>query len=367
MSSFHINDGFLPLIRTIHFDVSKPYDVYVGKGIFHAVPKIIRPLCGNQKVSIITDDIVDGLYGMSLMDSLITEGYDVVKYSFPNGEPSKNISTLSDVLEFLARQNFKRNDWIIALGGGVVGDLAGFASAIYMRGINYIQIPTTLLAMVDSSIGGKTAVDLMSGKNLVGSFWQPSLVICDLEIANELPPSIFQEGMGEVLKYGVIGCPTIFGASSRGEISNSLESVICDCINLKRLFVEKDEFETKGCRKILNVGHTFAHGLEKASDYLIPHGFAVGTGLVWEAGISLALGFCTETTFNSIKEAVLNWNLLLDVKYEFSELVNLMKKDKKNDDSLISFMLPIDLGNCVEKKISGESLIAILEKVKGLI
>lgn len=353
-------------MKTIHLNVSKPYDVLLESGLINQTSILIEPFCKNRNVAIITDDIVDKLYGESLLKQLKESGYATVKYVFPNGEPSKNINTLSNILEFLAENNFKRNDYLIALGGGVPGDITGLASAIYMRGIGFIQIPTTLLAMVDASVGGKTAIDLKAGKNLAGVFWQPSLVICDTDIIKNLPEYIFKEGMGEVLKYDVIDNLGIFESVLNDKVKDNLDSIIYDCIKSKQQIVEQDEYETKGVRKLLNVGHTFAHGLEKLSNYKTPHGFAVATGLVWEAGIAYKLGMCSLELFNRIKQAVNKWKLLVQFEYNYKELVEAMKKDKKNDDALISFMLPIELGNCIEKKLKAEEIISILESAGEL-
>ena len=348
-------------------NVSKPYDILLGGGLFNRVNEVISPFCRGRNIAIVTDDIVNEIYGEKLLNQLRQHGYSAIKYVFPNGEASKNINTLSGILEFLAERDFKRNDFLIALGGGVVGDITGFAASVYMRGIGFIQIPTTLLAMVDASIGGKTAIDLSAGKNLAGAFWQPSLVICDTNIIKALPDEIFREGMGEVLKYGVIDNMGIFQYVFDNHVNEKLDLIILDCIRSKQRVVQEDEFETKGVRKVLNVGHTFAHGLEKLSDYAISHGVAVGTGLAWEAGISYKLGMCSFETFQSIKKAVKKWNLLVNFDFGFEDLVLAMKKDKKNDDSLISFMLPIQLGNCVEKKIDGVNLISTLENVGRII
>ena len=354
-------------MKTIHLNVSKSYDVLIDNGLFNQVFSLVEPFCKDCNVAIITDDIVDKLYGEQLLIQLNQNRYSAVKYVFPNGEASKNINTLSNILEFLADNNFKRNDCVVALGGGVVGDIAGLASAIYMRGISFIQIPTTLLAMVDASIGGKTAIDLKAGKNLAGAFWQPSLVICDIDIIKKLPNDIFKEGIGEVLKYDVIDNLGIFESVANNKVFDDLDSIIYKCIKSKQRIVEEDEFETNGTRKLLNVGHTFAHGLEKLSNYKIFHGIAVATGLVWEAGISYKLGMCSKETFQDIKQAVVKWNLLIDFDYDFKALVEAMKKDKKNNNSLISFMLPIQIGNCIEKKLKDVELISTLESVGELL
>lgn len=354
-------------MRTIHLNASRPYDVLIGNGLISQIFSLIEPFCKGCKSAIITDDIVDNLYGEQLFKQLQRNGYSVFKYVFLNGETSKNINTLSNILELLADNNFNRNDYIIALGGGVVGDIAGFASAVYMRGISFIQIPTTLLAMVDASIGGKTAIDLKAGKNLAGAFWQPSLVICDIDIIKNLPFDIFKEGMGEVTKYDVIGNLGIFESVLKNKVFDDLESIIYKCIETKQKIVEEDEFETKGKRKLLNVGHTFAHALEKLSNYKIYHGVAVANGLVWEAGMSFVLGMCSKKTFQKIKQTIVKLNLLIYFKYDYKDLVNEMKKDKKNSNALISFMLPIKIGNCVEKKLNDTEIIRILESVGELL
>ena len=354
-------------MKTVHLNVSKSYDILLDGGLVNRVDDLIKPFCKDRSIAIITDDIVDRLYGDNLLKRLKENGYYVIKFAFPNGEVSKNIYTLSNILEFLAENNFKRNDYLIALGGGVVGDIAGFAASAYMRGVNFIQIPTTLLSMVDASVGGKTAIDLKAGKNLAGAFWQPSLVICDTDIIKNLPDEIFREGMGEVLKYDVIDDLGILQYVYKNRIKDNLNSIILECIQSKQRIVEKDEYETKGVRKLLNVGHTFAHGLEKLSSYGISHGTAVGTGLVWEAGISYKLGMCSLEVFETIKNAVQKWQLLIGFEFDFKELVEAMKKDKKNDDSMISFMLPLQLGNCVEKKIVDVDLLSILGGVGELI
>lgn len=350
-------------MKTIHLNVSKPYDVLLESGLIKQTSKLIEPFCKNRNVAIITDDIVDKLYGESLLKQLKESGYAVVKYAFPNGESSKNINTLSNILEFLAENNFKRNDYLIALGGGVVGDIAGLSAALYVRGIKFIQIPTTLLAMVDASIGGKTAIDLKAGKNLAGTFWQPALVICDVDIIEKLPQNIFTEGMGEVIKCDVIGDFGICEKIKNAEVFENLESVITNCIMLKKQIVEEDEFENFGIRKLLNVGHTIAHGIEKMSNYSISHGFAVGTGLIWEAGIAYQKGICDLKTYKIIKQAVKETGLFVECSYNLIDFIKTMKKDKKNTGNSISFILPSELGKCKEYKLSDIELIKLLEEV----
>ncbi len=354
-------------MNRMHINVSKPYDVIIGRGLINETASLIESVCISKRVAVITDDIVDGLYSQNVVNQLKNNAFDVFKFVFTNGEQSKNINTLSDILEFLASNEFKRNDTIIALGGGVVGDIAGLSAALYARGIRFIQIPTTLLAMVDASIGGKTAIDLKAGKNLAGCFWQPSIVICDVDIIENLPQKIFTEGMGEVIKYDVIGNYGICDMVQKETIKDNLESVISTCIESKRQIVQKDEFETSGVRKLLNVGHTIAHGIEKMSDYKVPHGFAVGTGLVWEAAIAYLMRLCDLETFETIKNAVAKAGLMVDLPYDLNDFVNCMKKDKKNEDSRISFLLPNKIGKCKEYKLIYTELAELLKQAGELI
>ena len=221
--------------------------------------------------------------------------------------------------------------------------------------------------MVDASIGGKTAIDLKAGKNLAGSFWQPSLVICDVDIVETLPQDIFTEGMGEVIKYDVIGNYGICDKVQRELIKENLESIIISCIGSKKQIVEEDEFETSGVRKLLNVGHTVAHGIESMSNYSIPHGFAVGTGLVWEAAISYLKSICGIDVFKIIRETIVKAGLMVEISYNLDDFVDSMKKDKKNDDNCISFLLPIEFGRCKEYKITDAELVELLKQAGELI
>ena len=325
-------------MNRIRINVSKPYDVVIDRGLIRTILPLIEPVCSGKNIAVITDDIVDGLYGQAIINQLKGKDFDVCKFVFPNGEQSKNIDTLSDILEFLANNEFKRNDTIVALGGGVVGD-----------------------------IGGKTAIDLKAGKNLAGSFWQPSLVVCDIDIIEKLPQDIFAEGMGEVIKYDVIGNYGICDKVQKELIKENLESVITSCIESKKQVIEEDEFETNGVRKLLNVGHTVAHGIEKMSDYEVPHGFAVGTGLVLEAAIAYLKRICNLETFETIKNTVIKAGLMIDASYDLNDFVNCMKKDKKNNDNRISFLLPNKMGKCKEYKLTETELVELLKQVGKLI
>lgn len=347
-------------MRKIHVNVSKPYDVIIGRGILKDLPELICPVCTSYRVAIITDDIVAELYLKTVEENLQSAGFETVSFVFGNGEQSKNIKTLSDILEFLAVNQIRRNDTLIALGGGVPGDITGLAAAIYMRGISVIQVPTTLLSAVDSSVGGKTAIDLQHGKNLAGAFWQPSMVICDVEIIERLPGDIFAEGMAEVIKCNVIKNLPIIGWITDCNLKDHLDDVIYECVALKRDVVELDEFDVKGIRNILNVGHTVAHAIEKLSDYTISHGHAVGTGLVVEAEMARKLGLCDERTVQKIKAAVEEFGLPVATPWSTDEISDAMKSDKKNRDSQIVFELPYKLGECREVKLNKSEIIKML-------
>ncbi len=340
-------------MKNITINVSKKYDVFLGDGIIASCDEIIGSVISPKKIAVITDDIVDTLYA-EYVERILSSNFSVKKYVIKNGEASKNIDTLTSILEFLASNDFTREDALVSVGGGVVGDITGLSASLYMRGINFIQIPTTLLAMCDASVGGKTAVNLKYGKNLMGTFWQPSAVICDTEIVKNLPVDIFNEGMAEVIKCDIIRKCGIIDAVIEDKIKDNIEAVVEKCILLKKDIIEKDEFEKSGQRKFLNVGHTVAHAIEKLSDYKISHGSAVGMGLIIEAQMSKKLGYCDNKTVEKITKAVKKSNLYFDIPYNPKDMVCAMKKDKKNDNNLISFVLPKQIGECFEIKLSPE-------------
>lgn len=337
-------------MRTFEVNCSKQYNVYFEKGLIQGIKGFLSNSFKGHNILIIADDNVDPLYSDIVLNQL-ADNYTVKKLVLKHGEETKNIDNLYHILTYLAQNRFKRNDLIIALGGGVIGDISGLSASLYMRGIDFLQIPTTLLAMVDASIGGKTAIDLPEGKNLVGSFYQPLMVICDPDIIRKLPEPIFNEGMAEVIKYNVIDKNRIIEYVNNDLLEDKLEEVIEKCIEIKTEIVSKDEFEKTGLRRLLNAGHTFAHALENISNYSISHGRAVGTGLVYEAALANYLGYCEESTLSQIAQAVCRFDLLLKFDYDFDDLVDYMKADKKNDSGLISFILPERLGKCREIKM----------------
>ena len=269
-------------MTTIHVPVSQPYDVLVERGILAKCGSIIEDRIAGNACAVITDDHVDGLYSQTVTKSLADAGLRVVKFVFPHGESSKCAATLLKIYSFLCENDITRGDCLIALGGGVVGDITGFAAATFLRGLPYVQIPTSLLAQVDSSVGGKTAIDLPEGKNLVGAFKQPNVVICDPDVLKTLPREFLIDGMGEVVKYGMIADEKLFDLLCQCDLSNVQEhfdEIIPACISIKRDVVAGDEFDT-GQRMILNFGHTIGHAIEAYYHYeTYTHGCAVGAGM----------------------------------------------------------------------------------------
>ncbi len=341
-------------MKTIRVKASVEYDVIIDSGILSRAGELSLPVCGACSACIVTDDTVDALYSKTLETSLSSCGFKVVKFVIEHGETSKSTASLVALLEFLAENKLTRSDCVFALGGGVVGDLAGFAAAIYLRGIKFIQLPTTLLAAVDSSVGGKTAVDLVAGKNLAGAFHQPSLVICDYKTLDTLPDDIFADGCAEVIKYGIINDRPLFDTLKRG-IKNNLEEIIAACVLNKSRIVAADEFDT-GMRQLLNLGHTVGHAIEARSDFGISHGSAVamGTAIVTRAAVSL--GLCPEGDSREITEMLESASLPTVCPYGADELVGAALGDKKRFGDTISLVVPYSVGDSRLYKINVNEL-----------
>ena len=298
------------------------------------------------KICIISDRNVAPLYMDICRESLETAGYDVREYVLPPGEASKNGTNYLRILEYLAAVPFTRSDGIVALGGGMVGDLAGFAAATYMRGINVYQVPTTLLAAVDSSVGGKTAIDLPSGKNLAGAFHQPKLVLQDRELLNTLPADVYREGMAEVIKYGMIHDRKLFEKlGNPAEVRNSLDEVIETCVAIKKEYVEADEFD-RGLRHKLNFGHTLGHAMEQAEGYRLSHGDAVAKGMYWITRISAEQGWCSRETLDVLEQLLRKYDFNLTLPENREEIYGLLCSDKKRQGGTIRMVIPEEIGRC---------------------
>jgi len=326
-------------MKTVTVDVSKTYNVIIGSGLLKTVGAEAGKLGKANKVCIVSDSNVWPLYGNTVVDSLESAGFTVYPFVFPAGEENKNGSVYLELVNSLARYQLTRTDLIAALGGGVVGDLAGFAAATYLRGIRFIQLPTTLLAAVDSSVGGKTAIDLPAGKNLCGAFCQPSLVLCDTDTLTSLPQETFLDGCAEVIKYGVLYDPELFDTLEKDGPDFDRESVIARCVTWKRDVVTVDEFDT-GLRMKLNLGHTIGHGVEAASNFDISHGKAVAIGM---AIISRGTN-CTDT--RRIVELLEKFSLPTRCNYNVESLYRHTLSDKKRSADTVSLIVPRAIGRC---------------------
>jgi 3-dehydroquinate synthase len=267
-------------LRSITVDLgNRAYEVVVGKSLLRQAGPALHNLGFAGHVVIVTDANVSRLYGESLSSSLVQAGFSCSQEIIPNGETSKSFLVAERLCEALARNRVARSGVIVALGGGVVGDLAGFVASIYARGIPYIQVATTVMAQVDSSVGGKTAINLEAGKNLVGSFHQPALVLADIGTLETLPERVKNEGFAEVIKYGVIAQPDLLDSLTQPGLSD-LGSLIADCVSIKARIVAKDEREESGERALLNFGHTIGHGIEAVAGYgTMLHGEAISLGM----------------------------------------------------------------------------------------
>lgn len=335
-------------MKTISVSASKPYDVLVGFGLLEQAGALTARVIAPCKAAVLTDSTVDALYGDRVCRSMEAAGFEVIRFVFPAGETSKNLTVFGQALNFLAEHRMSRSDVILALGGGVVGDLAGFVAAVYLRGIRYVQVPTTLLAAVDSSVGGKTAVDLDCGKNLAGAFWQPELVICDPDTLATLPERTYREGCAEVLKYGVLIGERFFRALEETPIREQLEDVICTCISYKRDIVAGDEFD-RGERQLLNLGHTIGHAVETLADYRLFHGECVAIGMAAVARAAASLGFCTAELRDRIIALLQQYGLPTETEFAADELFAVSCSDKKIASGSIRLVVPAAIGGCFLK------------------
>jgi len=332
-------------MRSVHINTSSPYDVLIEDGLIHSAGAMMKSVIAPCRAAIITDSTVAALYGSIVENSLRQAGYDPLLFAFPAGEVHKRLSTLEDIVEYLAENQMTRSDVIVALGGGVAGDVAGFAAAIYARGIRFVQIPTTLLAAVDSSVGGKTAVDLKAGKNLAGAFHQPSLVLTDPQVIRSLPDALLSDGAAEVIKYGVLADPELFSWMCQKNWTEHLDEIIARSVSIKRDFVVADEFD-RGLRQQLNLGHTFGHAIEKRSNFFLSHGQGVALGMAIAAGAAGKTEVC-----QAVLEANRCCSLPLYTEYSPEELSQAALSDKKRQGGSISLVLPECIGRCKLEKI----------------
>lgn len=346
---------------------SGAYDVLIGSGVLPEVGPIARRSAGGGRAFVVTDANVGPLYGKTVLRSLDGAGYEATSKTLAAGEATKNMGELAALLEDLAAFGMTRDDCVVALGGGVVGDLAGFAAAVYMRGCPYIQVPTSLLAMVDSSVGGKTAVDLAAGKNLAGAFWQPRAVVADVGTLATVPPDLFADSTGEVIKYGVMSDPGLFGELEgeplrrEGAPAARIERIVARCVGIKRDVVEADEREG-GIRQTLNLGHTIGHAIETASRFSLGHGSSVAAGLAIMARACAAQGLCPSADAARIEGVISAHALPTSTDVDTETLFALARSDKKRHGDAVNAVLVRGIGRVEVRRIPLAELRRLIEQ-----
>ncbi|MCL2190843.1 MAG: 3-dehydroquinate synthase [Treponema sp.] len=331
------------------------YPVLIGEGLdFGKLALDVKKPC---RVVVVSDDNVFSLYGDAVMKSFVESGYKVSGYILTNGEASKNFDVVTRLLRFLVRCDVTRQDILVALGGGVVGDVTGFAAAIYLRGIDFIQLPTTVLAAVDSSVGGKTGVDLPEGKNLAGAFHQPLAVFCDTGTFATLPREVYADGMAEVVKHGMIADKDLL--LNLGKLS--ITEICRRNVEIKASIVEQDEFD-KGQRMLLNFGHTIGHAVETLSDYRISHGSAVAIGMTAIARASEKSGLTESPCLEELKKTLEHLGLPTSCRYSAKELADAALHDKKRSGETITLVIPKRIGHAELYRLPVSELDNFIEK-----
>ena len=354
----------------ILYDKKPCYDIVFSQS-FGELPEELAALdCGGRKICIVTDSRVDELYGAEMLDILQGSCVKAVKYDFPNGEENKNLDTVRDIYRFLIQEGFERRDMLLALGGGVVGDITGYAAATYLRGIDFIQVPTTLLAQADSSIGGKTGVDFDGYKNMVGAFKMPRLVYMNLSVLQTLEDRQFYAGFAEIMKHGLIKDAAFYEwlIENMYEICdrdlNVLQEMLKRSCTIKKLVVEKDPTE-QGDRALLNFGHTVGHAIEKAKNFELFHGECVALGAVAAAYISWKRELLSMEEYYEIRDMFVPFYLPISVdNINPREILQLTKSDKKMESGKIKFVLLKKIGKAVlDRTVTDEEILAAIEEI----
>ena len=341
---------------------SKKYYVHTGAELLSAAGEIAAPLRGAGKALIVSDSNVAPLYAERVQKSLDHAGFTHRLHVIPAGEQSKNIHSLFPLLNAMASFGMTRADTVFALGGGVIGDMGGLAASLYMRGIGLVQLPTSLLAAVDSSVGGKTAIDLDAGKNLVGTFYQPDLVLYDTDTIATLPGEQLANGFGEIIKTGMIRDERLFKASAVEKIdAAAIANLVHRCVEIKRDVVRSDEKET-GLRMILNFGHTFGHAVEKCSNFSIPHGFCVAVGMALITAACVKRRICEPEVYSRLVAALRARGLPAATRYSADDLFASMMADKKRASNTVTLVLPREIGVVERRKVMLDEAREFLEE-----
>ena len=326
------------------------YDVVIDRGLLSRVGFLLSERFESRHALLVCDDVTARLYSGTVTASLEAAGFVVATFVFHHGEANKTWNMVGDMLEKAASANLTRSDFFIALGGGVCGDMTGFAAAVYLRGVPFVQIPTTLLAAVDASVGGKTGVDLGTGKNLAGAFHQPACVLFDPDVVATLPAAQIDEGKAEIIKHAVLAGGRLYEIALGGTLLDDMEEVVALNVEIKRDFVQADPYDT-GCRQLLNFGHTIGHAIEKCSGYTIPHGQAVAMGMVAETK-SFIKFYNEKSEVLEIIQSLLEKNSIkFDIPYTAQELAQAAIHDKKMASGNLNIIAPLGIGNCQIRSI----------------
>ena len=337
----------------------RSYDIELGTGLDQAGAHL-KELGLGRKMALVTNPTIKKIHGQRIVDSLKAAGFLVMSVEVPDGEQYKNLDWANAIYTALLTNGFDRKSALVAFGGGVIGDLTGFAAATFMRGVPFVQVPTTLLAMVDSSVGGKTGVNHPMGKNMIGAFYQPKKVLMDLGVLTTLPKEEFLSGMAEVIKYGVIRDPALFDYldKNRKKILSLEPDVLTHIIKrsceIKAEVVSKDEHEG-GLRAILNFGHTVGHAIETAENYTMRHGEAVAIGMVYASRLAHRTGLCVSSVPERVERLIKSYGLPADLtalsrQLSVTELMYTMQVDKKAEGGKVKFVLPKKIGEVVITK-----------------
>ena len=341
-------------MKTVHVSVpSSEYDVRIGSGALDLLGETVRNKTKARRCVVVSGKNVFPLYGERTADILRSAGLETACFVYPGGEEAKTLHNYGELLNFLTQAHMTRTDCLVALGGGVTGDLTGFAAATYQRGVPFVQLPTTLLAAVDSSVGGKTAINLPAGKNQAGAFHQPTEVLCDTDLFKTLPERELRAGFAEVIKYAVIGDADLFDLLMR---QFDLEEIIKICVEMKAEIVAEDELDY-GRRRLLNLGHSFGHAIEACSNYTILHGEAVAIGLAMMCRAAVRRGFCDYASCDAVIQLLKDYSLPTETDIPPQDLYRVALLDKKFASGNMHLIVPKSIGWCVVQEVPTDELL----------
>ena len=336
-------------------------DANIKAGSIRDIGRELSTVKTGVKLAFIYDGNIPEEAVNDCQSSMLEAGFDVAKIKIAGGEGCKNIEKYQMLISFLVEEEISRDDMIVVMGGGALCDLAGFVAASYLRGIDYVQIPSTLLAMVDSSIGGKTGINIDKGKNLIGAFHTPILVFRDIKLLHSLDPAVFWDGFGEVIKYAMLSKPVYELVAGQADAGLDLEAVISECARFKYEIISED-FEDRGLRKTLNFGHTLGHAIEKASKYEVSHGMAVVKGMALMFRISAGEGWCDESIEEAFIALIDEYDYDASIDCGVDELIEYVKADKKRSGDYIDIVIPCEMNKCRIKRLLVTELARLIER-----